>query len=152
MGMLTAKVRRDPLIFPDQGVTKQSHKDECDVNQILARYERTGVVTHLAKGIPQFADVSQIGDYHSALEQVRQADEFFMGLPAKVRSAFDNDPALLLDAVHDPAQRDKLEKLGLLEIIPVKDVDSGSDATGVAATPPQSGSGSSEAAGGASDA
>lgn len=43
-------------------LTKQSFKDECDINQIVAKFEKTGLVNHLARGVPQFADVSEMGD------------------------------------------------------------------------------------------
>lgn len=37
--------------------THQSHKDSCDVNQILARYERTGMLPP-SRSVGQFGDVT----------------------------------------------------------------------------------------------
>lgn len=108
----------EPILKYEQtteSMTKQEFKDECDINRIVARFEKTGLVNHLAQGVPQFADVSQMGDYRSALHTVMEAEEWFMGLPAKVRAQFRNDPAELLDAMHDQSRHAELIELGILE-------------------------------------
>lgn len=125
---------RRPIVFPEKGRTKQGFKTECDVNHIMEKYQKTGIVTHLASQMPQFLDVSEVEDYHSALEQVRIAQEFFMSLPSSVRSEFENDPAKLLDAFGDPSQHAKLAELGFDGFEPA---DSGEPATPVVAEPPQ---------------
>lgn len=50
---------------PDQGRTHQSFKDECDINNIVATYARTGIVPHMARGKPQYGDVPDV-DLHAA--------------------------------------------------------------------------------------
>lgn len=81
----------------DEDMTKQSMKAECDINRIVARYRKSGVVSHLAAGVPQYMDVSHVGDFREALSKVSQAQEFFAKLPARVRAFFGNDPAAFLD-------------------------------------------------------
>lgn len=103
--------------FVGPGRTKQSMKDECDINNIVARYKKTGMLSHVAKHEGRYADVSEITDFRDAIDRVRSASEFFMGLPAKVRSHFDNDPAAFLDAVQDPSRRGELEELGLVKVV-----------------------------------
>lgn len=98
----------------EKTLTRDSEAKDCDVNVIMARYEKTGMLP-VDNRQAFFADVSEMGDYRSALHQVKMADEFFMSLPAKVRSRFDNDPAAFLDFVSDPASRDEMVELGLLE-------------------------------------
>lgn len=94
-------------------------KDECDINRIMARARRDRMVpTHLMRGQPRFMDVSEVGDYRSALEHLRRTDEYFRALPAKVREAFDNDPAIFLDAMDSPEGRERLVKAGLMEAPP----------------------------------
>lgn len=98
-----------------EDMTKQEFKDECDVNRIVARFEKTGLITHLAKGVPSYADVSQMGNYQEALNTVMAAEDWFMGLPASIRNEWNNDPAQLLDAMHDKDQHPRLIELGILE-------------------------------------
>lgn len=92
--------------------TKQSMKDECDINQIVKKFDKTGLLDHLADGVPNFADVSDLGDYRSALDNVKRAEEFFAGFPAGVRAEFDNDVARFMAYVGRASDED-LRKLGL---------------------------------------
>lgn len=95
-------------------VTRQSFKDECDINHILRQYKVTGVVRHLNMAQAQFLDVSGVPSYDEALQVVENAQAMFMELPAAARKVFGNSPAKFLDAAHDPAQRDLLEQAGLI--------------------------------------
>ncbi len=106
-------VAYEPLA-PGKGPgAKQSMKDECDVNLIVARFAETGLIDHLADGIPAFVDVSELGDYRSIIEQVRKVDEYFAGLPAGVRGEFGNDAARFMDYLESGASAEDLQKLGL---------------------------------------
>lgn len=108
-----------------ESMTKQSFRDECDINEIVRRGRQGAVVAHVARGVPSYMDVSEVGDYKSALDMLRSTDAFFQGLPAVVRKAFDNDPAEFLDAMDTDSGRLKLEELGLVpkrpEHVPVRD-------------------------------
>lgn len=79
------------------GRAKQSMKDECDINRILQRYAKSGMLTHVAAGTPRYMDISEVGDYRSALEHLRSTEAFFAALPATTRARFNNDPAEFLD-------------------------------------------------------
>nr|QJB20187.1 MAG: internal scaffolding protein [Microvirus sp.] len=95
--------------------TKQSMKAECDINGIMKRYERTGVITHLAQRQAYFADVSEVPDFAAALESVRKAEDMFMSLPAKIRKEFGNDAGAYVEFCSDPANRDRMVELGILD-------------------------------------
>lgn len=110
------------------GLTKQAFKKDCDINYIMQKYEKTGVVEHLSRYNGQYGDFSDVQDYHSSLNQVIAADEMFMTLPAGVRKEFDNDPGKFLDFVGDPKNEDRMVELGLAhrrvpESTPVKDAE-----------------------------
>lgn len=94
---------------------KQSERDACDINKILRRYAKDGMLTHLAKGRPSYLDVSEVGDYRAAVDRIRAANEFFAGLPAKVRTHFRNDPAEYLDRAGSLSD-EELKALGLREL------------------------------------
>lgn len=107
--------------YSSVSVTKQSMRDECDINVIVARARKGQAITHVNGRIPSFQDVSEVGDYKGALDMLRSADAFFAALPSKVRLGFGNDPAAFLDAVGTPEGRSKLEDAGLIPPVPVVD-------------------------------
>lgn len=98
----------------EPSLTRQSEKNDADINVILARYEKTGIIP-VDQREALFLDVSQLDDYQTVLEHVRRTEEFFARLPATTRAAFDNSASVFLDQAVDPLQRGKLVELGLLE-------------------------------------
>ena len=62
--------------FPDT-MTKQSFKDECDINNILKKYETTGALPSLILENPQYGDYSNVPAYQDALNIVMKAEEQF---------------------------------------------------------------------------
>jgi len=99
--------------FTEPSLTKQSFRDECDINNILRQFNVTG---ELPAGSvqPQYGDFSGITDYQSALNAVRAAQDSFLALPAVIRAKFDNDPALFVEFASDEANRDEMKAMGLL--------------------------------------
>lgn len=86
---------------PEDGMTKGSFADECDINKIMARYERTGQLPEMVRQDPRFGDFSDVPSYQESLERVMFAEAQFMALPAKVRAECENDPAIFLEKIHD---------------------------------------------------
>lgn len=109
----------DPSAYSGDSRTKQSFREEVDINVIVRRGRQGAVNAHLAKGMPRYMDVSEVGDYKGALDMLRSMDAYFGKLPAKVRAAFDNDPSLFLDSVETTDGRAKLEELGVIPKVPV---------------------------------
>ena len=101
------------LVFIRPSRTKQSFRDECDINNILRQFNVTGQLP-VGSVQPQYGDFSGITDYQSALNAVMAAQDSFLQLPAKVRAKFDNDPALFVDWASDEANKDEMKALGLL--------------------------------------
>lgn len=107
--------------FTGVSMTKQSFKDECDINKIVDRYQRTGIIDHQERRQPRFEDCIDAKDYHNAMIAVLDAQDAFADLPAAVRKRFGNDPAALLAALEDPDQVEDLTKLGILKANPAAD-------------------------------
>lgn len=105
--------QRSRLYFPEQGRTKQSFKDECDINVIMGRYLRTGMIDHLAQTAPRYADVEAL-DFQGAMDIVVAARDRFAQLPSELRDRFSNDPGRLLAFIQNPANIEEARKLGLL--------------------------------------
>lgn len=80
----------------DPSLTKQSFKAECDINNILIKYQKTGVFDHVQKYEPQYFDTTS-ADFHEAMNTVANAETMFAELPSKARAHFDNDPAQFLN-------------------------------------------------------
>lgn len=99
-------------------LTEQTHMKSCDVNNIIKRYERTGVVEHVSKREPRYMDVSECPDYHESLQIVKEVEEMFSSMPAVLRDRFDNDAGVYLSWINDPENKEEAEELGLLPALP----------------------------------
>lgn len=106
-------------------MTKGSFKEQCDVNQIIAKFKRTGVADHVKRLQGSYGDFSAVHDFRTALDAVMAAEDAFMGLPAKVRGRFANDPALFVEFATNPKNADELVEMGLAVRAP--DAPSGGD-------------------------
>lgn len=94
-------------------LTKQAFGDDCNINKIMARHMKTGLVEHVNPREPMYGDFSQVNDFHSALERVTEAQEQFALLPSAVRNLVQNDPERLLQALTDPEETAMLAEAGL---------------------------------------
>jgi phage internal scaffolding protein len=95
------------------GLAQQHFKDECDVNRILAKYQKTGLIDHVNHFQGDYADLSAVPDFQESLNAVLDAQAAFDTLPSMIRKQFDNDPAAFLDFVHNPDNKDEMVKMGL---------------------------------------
>lgn len=105
-------------------LTQQQFKEECDINNIIARYETTGLLTdplHPGTRMPQFGDFSNVPDYLHAQTIIARTREAFEALPSKIRDRFDNDPAQMLEFLQDESNREEAVKLGLIDKPVVED-------------------------------
>lgn len=111
----TSEERRRVQHPVGQGIskTRQADKDSCDINIIVDRLLKKGIVPRMAGGVAKYGDFSSGLDFKETLDRIMEAEDQFMELPAKVREACDNDPGRFLDLVADPEKREELEKLGM---------------------------------------
>jgi len=106
---------RRPVMNTEPSMAQQHFKDECDINQIMARYQRTGILTeNPGSSRPLFGDFSNVSDFQSAQNAILDVHESFMTLPSSIRARFDNDPGLLLDFLSDEVNRNEAISLGLV--------------------------------------
>lgn len=105
---------RVQVINTDPSMTKQCFEDECNINKIMSRYEKTGVIEHVAANSPQYGDFSDVSDYQGAMNRVIELQSEFMTLPPNLRARFFNDPMQFIDFVRDPKNSEELKKLGLV--------------------------------------
>jgi len=101
-------------------LTKQSFSDVADINKIIARYEKTGMVENLNSRQPFYGDVSAFVSYKDSLDIVNGAQALFMAMDANVRARFENDPQKMIDFLDDPANIDEAIELGMAVKRPVE--------------------------------
>lgn len=105
--------RRVYTVNEQPSKTDQSQAPACDVNNIMAKYKKTGQITHLARKQGVYADVSQISDLQTAIEQVQSANNAFMSIPAELRAKLNNDPVKFIEYLQDPSNDEESIKYGL---------------------------------------
>jgi len=91
------------------GLTKQSFKDETDINKILSRAQKAGTLSHLQKYEGTYGDFAEF-DFLEAQIQMTKGREVFDALPSELRSEFNQSPADFFAYVNDPANVDDLRK------------------------------------------
>lgn len=101
----------------DKSLASQSEKADADINEIVRRFGITGELPTNFRP-PQYGDFTELSDYRSALQAVRDAAETFMEMPAELRARFQNDPAQLIDFLADDANRAEAQALGLVNAPP----------------------------------
>lgn len=118
--------------------TKQSHKAEVDINNIIRQYTSQGMIELLhqnaAKGV--YRDLPADFTYQDALNIVVQAESAFASLPSKVRERFHNNPAELLAFMEDGNNAQEAIKLGLAIARPPEPEKTPPDPTGGAGGKP----------------
>lgn len=111
---IIVKRKRVQVHFPEQTLTKQAFRDECNVNTIMQKYQKTGLLPHVNAHKGFYGDFTDVQDYQTSLNQVMAAQDMFSELPSSIRIQFDNDPAKFLHFVGDPENRDQMREMGLL--------------------------------------
>lgn len=114
---VSKRVRRPrelcPTIETGEGITEQSHKQECDMNYILKDYARTGFIKHANQNAGKYDDVTSV-DFQTAMNTVANVKSMFEGLPSEVRAEFSHNPSNFLDYVQNPANTKVLADRGIL--------------------------------------
>lgn len=95
--------------------TRQEFAEECDINALMARYEKSGVISHVNNTPGQFLDLGDASalDLMSAMNTLNAASDAFMSLPATIRAEFDNDAMSFVAFAEDASNIDKLREWGL---------------------------------------
>lgn len=98
--------------FPSR--TKREFADECDINNILRNWVKSGQDPFMSRvGLKQFLDLTSVGDFRSSMDKVANARVLFESLPADVREFFRNDPARFLAGLNDPRSIQVMVDAGL---------------------------------------
>lgn len=94
------------------GRTKQAFKDQCDINKMLAKAQRTGSLAHLMK-YPEstYGEFDGEFDLLTAQGRIQKAQGIFDELPSEIRNEFNNNALAFVKFAGDPANNEKLREL-----------------------------------------
>lgn len=104
-------------INTEPSMTKQSLAENLDVNNIIRRYNKTGVLQKMTdfEGLyGQFDDI----DLREAIEKVEAAKNVFMEVPSQIRNLFENNAGSFIDYATNPANIQQLRDWGLANPAP----------------------------------
>ncbi len=110
MSMYWRKHGEPEVLVYNDGRTKQAFKDETDINRLLARANREGAMSHLAKFEGQYGDFAEF-DFLQAHLTIAKGGEIFDALPPELRREFGQSPADFFSFVNDPANKDRLKTI-----------------------------------------
>lgn len=105
--------------FDDPSLTKQSFKDETDINMIIKRAEQGATLGNVNSRVAMYGDFTDVPSYQESLDLVNRANGMFMSLDAFVRERFGNDPRKMVSFLQDGRNRDEAIRLGLVKPLEV---------------------------------
>jgi phage internal scaffolding protein len=106
---------RKQYVCKDESRTIQADAKLANINNIMDRYLKTGVLPQVQQKVAMYIDNTKLPDFLEAHNLIIEAKNLFMELPAHVRKLMDNDPAKLESFIKDPNNREILEKYGVIE-------------------------------------
>lgn len=103
-------------VFHEPSLTVQSEKDSCDINSVLLKYAAAGTTPAIefykSYDPSAFTDNFHSGDFQAVSDRICSFTAAFNSLGSSLRARFSHDPAVFLDYLSNPANRDEGVKLG----------------------------------------
>lgn len=100
------------VVFDGPSKTRQEFAAECDINVIMAKYKKTGVLP-MDQRQQQYVDFGDVPDLQTAMNTLIDAEKAFMSLPALVRRDFDNNAIEFVKFAEDRENLPKMREWGL---------------------------------------
>lgn len=100
-------------------MTKQSFRDESNINNIIDKWRATGHVPRINSMSPTYGDFTNVDSYLNSVLRVQEIDEQFAALPSAIRDRMANDPANLLRFLQDDNNIEEAISLGIIQKPPV---------------------------------
>lgn len=105
-----------PVVDCSKGkrMTVQSDKNQANINSIVRRIEKGGMLHNLNSGTPFYGDVSEYAGLQDAIIKVQNANEMFMDMSPEIRKRFNNNPVELVDFLRDEKNTQEAIDLGMV--------------------------------------
>lgn len=133
-----------------EAITKQSFAGACDVNEVMRRWEVTGVLDHVNTAQAIYLDCAGPDGLQDMFSRVADAEAKFMELPSEVRALVDNDASRFVEYLTNPENLEECRRVGILPKEEERDTGRHSqefDRERASGVEPSSGSGGAAAAG-----
>jgi phage internal scaffolding protein len=98
-----------------ESLTQEQFAEESEINNILRSHDRNGVIEHINRGNAIYGDFSNITDFSDALDQIKEAQEEFQGIPWQIREKFENDAGQFFKFASNPDNIQELREMGLAD-------------------------------------
>lgn len=106
-------MRPAKTIFKDKSKTQQHMADDVNINKLVAKHG-IGQIQLQDKPL-QFLDLSGVESFHDMQNKVKQIEQGFMNLPAKLRGQFNNKSHLFAAFIADEKNHPQAWSMGLME-------------------------------------
>lgn len=81
---------------PHPSLTVQSQSEDADLNVLMKRFGVTGKMPESVR-VPTYGDFTDVGDFRSSLDAIREAQANFDELPYDVKIKMNQSPQVFLD-------------------------------------------------------
>ena len=99
--------------FERGSMTEQHHADRVNIQNIMERWQKTGVLDHVNNYKGTYGDFISEPDFYQAQLLVAEAKSMFATLPSSIRERFANDPGRYLAFMNDVNNINAIKELGL---------------------------------------
>lgn len=107
--------RKPGIAFTQPSKAVQSEKNNVDINTIVKRYKKTGLLPVLDRK-QLYGDFSNSEDFLTLQNKIANVRSDFERLPSAMRERFSNDPGQLIDFLADPANVKEAVEMKLLPV------------------------------------
>lgn len=101
------------LKFKGKSLTKQAFKNECDINNVIKKYQSGGMITHISNKPLKYGDSPSL-DFQQTQLALAAANSLFENLPSDKRGIFDS-VSDFIEKIGNPDFRDQLIQEGILQ-------------------------------------
>lgn len=117
------------IAMEGESKTQQHFREVVDINNILARYRKTGIIDHVSRARERYGDLTELADYAVNMDKVAKAKQAFEMLPAELRNQFNNSIPGFFSFIQDPKNKEKCIEWGIFnKPIEPKPADAGAAA------------------------
>lgn len=107
----------DPVYAPvgEEDKTQQHFRDECNINQIIAKYNKTGIIQHVSRNRQRFGEFMDLADHAINLDKVAKAQQSFDQLPSAIRNEFGNSITGFFEFIKKPQNKQQCIDWGIFD-------------------------------------